>query len=246
MAKVIVLALASEQQLSFQFCGPAAMRMILSAFGVTESQNALWAAVEAHSAGGTQVPTDGSLWRLFPKQVCHRCGNWFCWYTTPEAMALTIAERVPAGQSASAAYPGTRDTTIVRLLSSLERMVRFPPAATIRGSNHWVVMNGYHLDDLAFPGAPPVTIDKWSLNGVYYLNPGDGPVPVVTFAATAAWKTMLKSLDCGPEMGNYPVVVGRNPLLILFTWWKYLLIAIRRWPWPPWGASRGPRPLPPS
>lgn len=246
MAKVVTLALSSEQQQSFMFCGPAAIRMILSAFGVTVSQNSLWAEVQSHSAGGTLVPKDGSLSLLFPKQVCTKCGTaWYCWYTTPEAMASTIAANAPYGQSAGVVYPDTGNKALQALLTSLDRPVRFPPAATIRGANHWVVMNGYHIEDPAYPGAPPVTIGHWSLNGVFYLNPFEGPTPVVTFATTAAWKTMLKSIDCGIHTDDYPLVVGRKPSL-LFKWWNYIFLIIRRWPWPPWRTNRDGLPGRPS
>lgn len=237
MAKVLSLSLASEQQLSFRHCGPAVIRMMLSRFGVVESQASLWAAVQANSAGGTAVPADGSLVLLFPKQVCHQCGAWFCWNTTPEAMAVTFSNLAPVGAAAAPSYPATNDAAVSELITSLERVVPFPPAATIRGSNHWVIMNGYHLDDPLLPGAPPIAIGNRMVNGVYVMDPFEGPTPLVTFVKASVWRGMLKSLDCGPRTNLYPIVVGRDRRIIL-KWWLYIVVWLRRWPPWPWRIKR--------
>lgn len=233
MAKVQVLSLIPEQQITFTYCGPAAIRMILSEFGITNSQTSLWADVQNKSAGTT--PVGGVLPALlFPKQVCHQCGSWYCWYTSPEAMAKTIAARGPYNVGAMATYPATPDAAVTAQIDSIDRTIRFPPAATIRGSNHWVVVNGYHLEDPALPGAAPQWVAGRQVNGVYILDPFDGP-PVVRFFSTSTWQGVLKSIDCGPNTNAYPTVVGADRLILFFKWWMLLVLWFRRWPplWPP-------------
>lgn len=245
MAKVLSLTLAAEQQLSFRHCGPAAIRMILSNVGAIASQADLWTAVTLNSAGGTVKPTNGSLVLLFEKQVCHQCTAWYCWYTTPEAMAATITQRSSFGKRAVAWYPNTGDKAVTDLIASLERAAPFPPAATVYGSNHWVVVNGYHLEDPSLPGAPPIVIGNRKVNGLYVMDPFEGPTPVVTFYKATVFRSMLKSIDCGPRLDRYPIVVGRDSLMVVKLWlylWRWARPGPAPWP-PPWPWRRNSSPI---
>ena len=211
-------SLTAEQQVSIKHCGPAAIRMILSRFGSLVSQNTLWTEVKNKSAGGTKVPANGSLVLEFPRQVCHDCGEWFCWFTTPEAMARTIAGRVPSWLTAWAAYPATQDAALVWLIRSLARAPRFPAAATIFSSNHWVVISGYHINN---PKLPSVPIGPYAVNGIHVMDPFDD-VPTATMMTVEDWNDCIKSLDCGPQKDAYPIVVGGLKTGIVYSWMRLM------------------------
>ena len=243
MAKIIWLALASQQQLTFKHCGPAVIRMVLSQFGVLRSQSSLWTDVQNSSAGTS--PVGGALPTVeFANQVCHLCGTWRCWYTTPEAMAQTVTTYAPAGVRAIASFPITRDDAVTAQIDSLERSKRFPPATTILGSNHWVVVNGFHMDDPLYPGAPLVAIGNRLVNGIYHMDPFQNPTPVVRFISSAAWKRILKSIDCGTNVNAYPTVVGADGVSFIFKWWLFIVLWVKRWP-PPWPWSGRPEAIGP-
>jgi hypothetical protein len=234
MAKISVLALMPEKQVSFQLCGPAAIRMMLSHFSLLYSQASLWTDVQVSSAG-TQPNSAGDLPQqtLFSQQVCHHCGAWFCWYTTPEAMAKTLSIRGPVTVAARATYPATPADSLAAQLDSLERPIPYPAATIIRAANHWVVVSGYHQDDPIYPGAPTVAVGGRQVNGVHWIDPDDvtNP-PTVNFLATDAWLRLVKSIDCGLHTNTYPTVVGATPMRVVTRWWLILVAWFRRWP--PW------------
>jgi hypothetical protein len=227
---VLVLPLIAEQQVSFHHCGPASIRMIISYYGLAAPQGTLWSEVQENSAGPLTPPHPSPL---FTKQVCYNCGTWFCWLTSPEAMAITIRNYALQYTSAVATYPPTRDEAVSAQIRSLDRAVRFAPATTIRAANHWVVVNGYHRDDPAYPGAPPVPIGEYMVNGMYYINPFEGPTPLVQFVAAAQWKSMLRPQDCGSQQNNYPTVVGGPRLFLMSRWLLKVILLLRRYWWPP-------------
>lgn len=231
----LVLSLTGEQQLDFQHCGPAVARMILSHFGMTPPQATLWAEIQARSAGPVGPPYYPTP--LFPKQVCHQCsGNWHCWVTSPEAMAAAIQDRASLYTGSAAHYPATKIDAVVAQIESLERTGRFPPAVTIRAANHWVVVAGHHLEDPLLPGVAAEQIGNYRVSGMYVMNPFD-TVPTVNFVSIPDWRARLRSMDCGPYQGRYPMVVGTT-LSFLIKWWIYILaFLLRLFPRPWWRSA---------
>lgn len=244
MANVKVLTLTTERQVNFRLCGPAAIRMILSRFGLLYAQPSLWTDVQNNSGGTVAVNGTLPTTLLFAKQVCHLCGNWFCWFTTPEAMAKTLSDLGPVTVAARAIYAASDVDSLSAQLDSLLRPVPYPAATTVYAANHWVVVAGYHLDDPSYAGAPMISIGSRQVNGVHWADPADidDDPPVVEFLATDAWLRMHKSIDCGPHTNTNPTVVGADPQNIIFKWWLYVVIWIKRWPPWPWNRKQIERP----
>jgi len=239
MAKVRVLTLITEKQASFALCGPAAIRMMLSHFGLLYPQPSLWTDVQNNSNGTLQV--NGVLPPLlFPKQVCDLCGIWFCWYTSPESMAKTLTQRGPITAAATTTYKISKNDAVSAQIDSLQRAIPYPAATIVLGSNHWVVVAGYHLNDPGYPGAPPILIGSRQVNGVHWADPADAThdPPMVQFIETAAWKNKLKSIDCGPHTNRFPNVVGTSPKVFTFKWMVYVVARLKQWPLWPWNRKQ--------
>jgi hypothetical protein len=201
-----------EQETLF-YCGPAVAQMSLDYVKVAVSQDTLWNDIKSNT-GGNRPPDAPPSNHGFPEQVCDNCEPndrnppmWECWDTTPEALRTTVTAHGGVGHAAQ--YPSTFEHGVTLLIESLDRSPAVPPFATIQLINHWVLVNGYRLNDEASLEAPPETVGKYRLNGLYILDPQElDRVERVRLVPVSEWHSKFGLIGCGPHVDTYPVVVG--------------------------------------
>jgi hypothetical protein len=229
-ATVVRLPVPHFSQEQGYYCGPACAGMVLSFWGSWLSQDTLWATIKSKTQGSRPngaPPTPGH----FPNQQCYHCGLWHCWDTAPEALAAALNAHGPWFAPVNAYFPSTIDATIISLIGSINAAPSRPPCATFYGVNHWVVITGYHLDDLSLPDAPPFPVGTFQLNGMYFQNPNSADADAVFgWMPTAAFRQVLGPISCGPHLDRYPIVTRPqwNWFAII---WRYITLKISSW----WG-----------
>jgi hypothetical protein len=196
-----VLAVVWHKQKKYYYCGPATIQMILEYRGAgLIAQDSLWHDVQQNSACAWEGdvdeldavdPTD-NLW----VSACP------CWATSPEALKATINLHKPGAVSLQ--YKGPPLPAINALIASID--ANAPAAVTIRGVNHWVVVNGYLMDPPAQPGpGQPDTIQ-----GLYVTDPFQtDAIKRHKLVPLRQWKgAYFASMDCGVHQDEHPLVVG--------------------------------------
>jgi hypothetical protein len=200
------------------YCGPACVQMMVASAGKLVTQDELWSTIKAetNAARPKEAPeTPGS----FPSQQCDLCGTWHCWDTHPLALSKCVNTHAPWTLSVMTRYPQTMDETMLALIDSIDGVPGTPACTSFYAVNHWVVITGYHLDDLALPGAAPYQVGSLNVNGMYFHNPNTAdPTATVSWLPTVEFRQVLGPISCGANLDRYPIVVA--------SWWGSIWILI--------------------
>jgi len=206
------LAVRWRKQKEPFYCGPACIQMVLGHLKVSRSQNELFEDVVSSSQGERPVDAVCEPERAcYQAQVCDLCGStWECWDTDPDALVATLNANAPPGVVFSVHYPGEFEEGARMLIDSLRKPAKPAPAiTTILSVNHWVVVNGYELED---PGTLESDADGTAehppINGLYLLDPreidADQRVRLVTITE---WMERFGLIECGEHEDRYVVIV---------------------------------------
>ena len=197
-----------RQQLSY-YCGPATAQMVLSHLGFARTQDHLWGLITSKTVG-TRPPNAPPTPGQYPSQHCYDCGNWHCWDTLPQSLALAMNAELPYVRY-TALHAPTIDAGITALVDSIRKPPQVPPFATLWAVNHWIVVTGYHAGDDLLPGMPPVDVAGLPLNGVYINDPqwadDSGTLRLVS---TGQFRRAFGLINCGPNTDRHPIVVGTD------------------------------------
>ena len=106
----------------------------------------------------------------------------------------------------------TRDRRLApinALIASID--VNVPAAVTIRGFNHWVVVNGYLID----PPAEAWSRQPYTIQGLYVTDPlQTDAIKRHKLVPLRQWKgPYFASMDCGVHQDEHPLVVGSDMAL---------------------------------
>jgi hypothetical protein len=200
------------------YCGPACVQMIVASTGKFVTQDELWSTIKAQTTASRPIEAPETP-GFFSSQQCDFCGKWHCWDTHPLALSKSVNEHAPWTLSVMTRYPQTIDETMLALIGSIDTVPGTPACASFYAVNHWVVITGYHLDDLTLPGAAPYQVGELKVNGIYFHNPQVAdPTGTVSWLPTVEFRQVLGPISCGANLDRYPVVVA--------SWWGPIWILI--------------------
>jgi hypothetical protein len=198
-----VLPIVFHKQEKGYYCGPATIQMILEFLGTGGlTQDDLWDDVRQNSACAWHGDSEDA--RLEPLEQTDYL--WVtacpCWATSPEALRGTINQHLPA--TVHLKYAPQAMNGINGLITSIDHNV--PPGVTIRGFNHWVVVNGYVMDPPAEPGPG----QPYTIQGLYVTDPlQTDATRRHRLVPLRQWKgSYFGSMDCGTHQDEHPIVVG--------------------------------------
>lgn len=222
MIRDVVLATVHEKQVKNYTCGAACINMVLSQWGKSQAQWAVWSDIQANTIGSRPLDAywvDGS----FASQLCDQCskdsctdtdgqvyGDYRCWFTSPEAMVTTINAASPSPLTLD--YIANGPAALHRIADSIS-LHQVPAVLTTSPSLHWVVAVGIQYDDVL---PTSVGFENWGSNyltGFYVGNPDDpampqGTIHMVTPPGLIGASGLLMRIECGTHKGACPIVSG--------------------------------------
>jgi hypothetical protein len=190
------------------FCGPACLQMVLGFLGLRRTQQQLFDDVVARSTGTRPPDAPCNANRAcYPTQVCYRCGSWECWDTDPEAFTTTLKDRAPAVRF-ELHYDAETDVGTNRIIAAIRPAQGVPPVATVGSFNHWIVVNGYHLEDAKEIARRNEDPDLHpAVKGLYLLDPLVRTARM-RLVQIDEWNERFGLVDCGDHLDEHIVIAG--------------------------------------
>jgi hypothetical protein len=191
-----------QKQKKGYYCGPACIAMVLKSRQVpAPSQPTLWTKVKDNTFGNRpeSAPHEPG-W--FDSQVCFKCGNWQCWFTTPEALSAVVNAGLGGGTH-TVHYASSQASGTDRVITALK--AHTAPCLTLNTMSHWVVISGVQLEKVT---KNRITTERFL--GAYVEDPQASASAhaqsITRFRGEIAWLEDFAALTCGPYKDNYVVV----------------------------------------